>query len=455
MDNKDTNKLGNSPVGRLLFSLAIPAITAQIVNVLYNIVDRMFIGHIRDIGAEALTGVGVTMPIIILIAAFAALVSMGGAPRASIMMGSRKDDEAEKILGNCLSALVIVAILLTIGIKIFGRDILMVFGASENTIGYAWEYMSIYAIGTIFVQITLGMNAFITAQGFSKVSMATVMIGAVFNIVLDPVFIFGLNLGVKGAAIATIISQSVSTAWVLRFLLGKRTLLKIRKENLRLRKSIFVPCIALGLSPFIMQSTESILAVCFNFSLLKYGGDIAVGAMTILNSCMQFLMLPLQGLTQGAQPIISYNFGANDKMRVRKCFRILLISSIAYTSILWSVTMLFPDMIAEVFTNNPNLIEETVHAIRIYMAVSLIFGIQIACQQTFIAMGNAKTSVFLALLRKVILLIPLIFVLPVFISNNVDAVFLAEPISDAIAVTVTGILFWRHYHRYMKEDEGL
>ncbi|MEG0492871.1 MAG: MATE family efflux transporter [Clostridia bacterium] len=449
-NHANENELGTKPIGKLLFGLAVPAITAQIVNVLYNMVDRMYIGHIPNIGAFALTGVGVTFPIIMLVSAFATLASMGGAPRASIMMGRGDHQEAERILGNCTSALAGMAVLLTAAIFLFGKQLLMMFGASEATIGYAWEYLSIYAVGTISVQMALGLNAFITAQGFSKISMLTVLLGAICNIVLDPIFIFGFGMGVRGAAWATVISQTVSAVWVLRFLSGKKTGLKIKTENLRIKPKVYLPCMALGLSPFIMQSTESILTVCFNSSLLRFGGDMAVGAMTILSSVMQFSMLPLQGLTQGAQPIVGYNYGADNRERVKKCFKLLVISCLTYSGFLWALVMLFPQIFAAMFTNDAALTAITVHSLRIYMAVSGIFGIQIACQQTFIAVGNAKTSVFLALLRKVFLLIPLIFILPSFLPNKVDAVFLAEPIADAIAVTVTAIMFWRYFSRYLK-----
>ena len=388
--------LGNQSVGRLLFRLALPAITAQLINVLYNIVDRMYIGHIPVTGTDALTGVGVTMPAIMAISAFAALVSMGGAPRASIMMGRGDNGQAERVLGNCTTMLVIMASVLTAVFLIFGRQILMVFGASGNTIGYAWDYMQIYAVGTVFVQLALGLNAFISAQGYAKTSMFTVLIGAVCNIILDPIFIFAFDMGVRGAALATIISQAVSSIWVLKFLTSKKSLLTIRRENLRLCAGIILPCLALGVSPFIMQFTESVLFVCFNSSLLKYGGDIAVGSMTILASVMQFSMLPLQGLTQGAQPIISFNYGAMKAERVKKAFRILLFSCLIYSAALWSVSMFAPRVFASMFTNDSKLIEYSVWAIRIYMASSLLFGAQIACQQAFIALGNAKASIFLA-----------------------------------------------------------
>ncbi len=437
--------LGKESIGRLLFQLATPAILAQIVNVLYNMVDRMYIGHIPDIGRDALTGVGVTMPFIMAISAFAALVSMGGAPRASIMMGRGDKEQAEKVLGNCTTGLVVIALLLTSVVLVFGEQILGVFGASENTIGYAWGYMRIYALGTIFVQLALGLNAFINAQGYARIGMLTVVIGAVCNIILDPVFIFVFDMGVQGAALATILSQGVSCIWILRFLTGRHSQLKIRRANLRIRLDILLPCVALGLSPFIMQFTESVLSVCFNTSLRSYGGDIAVGAMTILTSVMQFSMLPLQGLTQGAQPIVSFNYGAGNIDRVKKAFRLLLCAAIVYAGLIWATSMLFPQLFAAIFTDDAELMAFTQWAMRIYMAASIIFGVQVACQQTFIALGNAKTSVFLALLRKVILLIPLIFILPMFFENKVMAVFLAEPVADFIAVSVTATLFFRQY----------
>lgn len=443
---KEAN-LGTDKIGGLLFKLALPAILAQIINVLYNMVDRMYIGHIPQIGPDALTGVGVTMPVIMAISAFAALVSMGGAPRASIMMGKGQNGEAEKIMGNCTTMLVGLAVVLTAVFLIFGKPILLMFGASGNTIEYAWAYMEIYSIGTIFVQLALGLNAFINAQGYAKTGMFTVAIGAVCNIILDPIFIFGLNMGVRGAALATIISQAVSSIWVVKFLTGNKSALRIRLSNMRPRGKYILPSLALGAAPFIMQFTESILFVCFNTSLLKYGGDIAVGAMTILASVMQFTMLPLQGMTQGAQPIISFNYGAENIHRVKEAFHLLLKASLIYSSILWAVSIFIPQVFTAIFTSNAELASYTRWALRIYMAVSLIFGIQIACQQTFIALGNFKTSVFLALLRKVILLIPLIFILPHFLSNQAMGVFLAEPIADFIAVSVTSILFYREYHR--------
>jgi len=451
MNKNQSAALATEPVGKLLLKLSAPAIAAQIVNLLYNMVDRIYIGHIDKIGDLALTGVGVCFPLIMIISAFAALVGMGAAPRASIFMGRGDKSTAEKILGNSFTLLLCVSAVLTIVFVFFAKPILLTFGASENTIGYAMEYMSIYSFGTVFVQLTLGLNAFISAQGFAKISMMTVLIGAVCNIILDPVFIFELNMGVKGAAIATVISQFISMVWILKFLTGSKTELKIRKENLKLNPQIFLPCMALGLSPFIMQATESLISVCFNSSLLKYGGDIAVGSMTILTSVMTFSILPLQGLCQGSQPIISYNYGAKNADRVKQGFKLTLVSCLVFSFTVWALVMLFPQNFIKLFNNNPELVDFASHALRIYMAVNCVFGAQIACQQTFIALGNAKCSLFLALLRKIILLIPLIYILPQFISNKTNAVFLAEPVADIIAVSCTVILFTVQFRKSMKE----
>ena len=370
-EKKEAN-LGEDRIGGLLFKLALPAILAQVINLLYNLVDRMYIGHIAEVGSVALTGLGVTMPFIMCVSAFAALVSMGGAPRASIMMGRDNKEEAERILGNCTSMLVLVAVIVTMVSQIWGQDILLLFGASESTLPYAWTYMQIYSLGTIFVQLALGLNAFINAQGFARTGMLTVVIGAVCNIILDPIFIFGLHMGVRGAALATILSQGVSCVWIVRFLLGKETTLRIRKGNLKIRPKTVGPCIALGVAPFIMQFTESVLNICFNTSLLKYGGDVAVGAMTILSSVMQMSMLPIQGLTQGAQPIIGFNYGAKKMDRVKKTFRLLLVSCVAFTAVIWLICMILPQAFILIFTDQAELIAFTKWAIRIYMAVSVI-----------------------------------------------------------------------------------
>lgn len=433
--------LGRDSIGRLMFSLAVPAITAQVVNMLYNIVDRMYIGHIPETGAAALTGVGITFPIILLIMAFSSLVAMGGAPQAAIAMGEGDLPKAEKILGNCFTTLLGFSAVLTAVFLIFGEPILRAFGASDNTIEYALSYLQIYVMGTIFVQIALGMNTFITTQGFATVSMLTVVIGAALNIALDPLFIFVFHLGVRGAALATILSQGVSAIWVLRFLLGSKSRLRIRRENLPVKLKIMVPVMALGVSPFIMQSTESLLSVALNTSLLRYGGDSAVGAYTVLASVLQIVNLPMQGLCQGAQPITSFNYGARNFDRVKKSVRLLLICCMAYGILFWLALMLVPQLFAAIFISDQALMEITVWAMRIFLFGVFAFGAQCGFQQSFLALGQAKVSVLLALLRKIVLLIPLIYILPMFFENKLFGVFVAEPIADILAAVVTTISF--------------
>ena len=449
MENKEF--LGTESVGKLLFKLAVPTVIAQIINMLYNIVDRIYIGHMPGNGSLALTGVGVCMPIILIVSAFAALVSSGGAPRASISMGQGKYDKAESILGECFFLQVIISVILTIVLLVFGRSFLLAFGASENTIEYATSYMRIYALGTIFVQLTLGMNAFITAQGFAKTGMLTVLIGAVCNIVLDPIMIFVLNQGVSGAALATIISQGISTIWVLSFLKSNKSNIRLKKEYMTLEKDVIVPCVTLGLATFIMQASESIISVCFNSSLQRYGGDIAVGAMTILSSVMQLAMLPMQGIGQGAQPIASYNFGAKNKARVKETFKWLLVSSFVYSTLLWLFIMTCPKLFASIFSPDAVLIDYTANALRIYCAALFLFGIQIACQMIFVSIGNAVDSIIVAVLRKFVLLIPLIYIVPHFVSDATTGVFLAEPIADALAVAFTATLFFFEFRKALKK----
>ena len=450
--SNDRDFLGKEPLGKLLLRLAVPTVAAQLINMLYNIVDRIYIGHIPEVGALALTGVGVCMPLILIVSAFAALVGNGGAPRASIALGKGDKDEAEKILGTCFSMQILISLVLTAVLLLWNRNFLLAFGASENTIEYGVSYMNIYSVGTIFVQLTLGMNFFITAQGFAKTGMLSVLIGAISNIILDPVLIFGFHMGVKGAALATIISQGLSCIWVLSFLFGKKTTLRIRQENMKLKRERVLPTLALGSSVFVMQSSESIIAICFNASLLKYGGDIAVGAMTILTSVMQFAMLPLQGLGQGAQPIISYNYGAGKKDRVKGAFKLLLKSSMVYAALLWIAVMLFPQLFAGMFTTDPALLDFTKTALRIYLAAMFIFGIQMACQLTFMSLGNAKASIVVAVMRKFILLIPLIFIMPAILkTNQTMAVYLAEPIADILAVCFTIVLFRREFKKALSK----
>ncbi len=458
MNTSAPNRLGTQSVGKLMFELSLPAIVAQLINLLYNMVDRIYIGRMEGVGALALTGVGVTLPLIMLITASSSLVGMGGAPRVSIFMGSEDRERAQKTLGNCFSFLCFIAVVLTVFFLLFAKPMLLSFGASENTIVYSMEYFNIYTLGTIFVMFTLGLNPFITAQGFAKTSMFTVMFGAITNIILDPIFIFALNLGVRGAALATILSQALSCVWVLVFLTGKKPNIRLRLRYMKPEKSILLPALALGLAPFIMQSTESLLAITFNSSLLRYGGDFAVGTMTVLISVMQLAFMPLQGLIQGAQPVISYNFGAGNATRVKSAFLVFLRSCLIYTVSFWALTMLVPELFVRIFSENAELIAFATPALRIYMFGVFVLGAQMACQSTFIALGNAKSSLFLALLRKIILLIPLIYILPLlYTENQTTAVFMAEPIADILAATVTVSMFAYQFKgvlkRLRKEEE--
>ena len=442
---KRENDLGRDPVGKLLLRLAIPTVTAQLVNALYNIVDRIYIGHIPEVGDLALTGLGVCFPVILFVSAISALVGMGGGSRAVVRMGEGQMDQANDILGNCTALLVLLGAVATVGFLVLQEPMLYLFGATDYTIGYAKDYLTIYLCGSIFVELSLGLNFFITAQGFSTIGMATVLIGAVINIVLDPIFIFGCGMGVKGAAVATITAQGVSALWVVWFLAGRRTKLRLQRSTLRLHWNVLAPVLALGASPFIMQSTESLVNIAFNSSLKAYGGNPAVGAMTICSSIMQVFSLLLQGLSQGAQPIVGYNYGAGHLDRVRQTFRLLFISSLVFSCSTCAVLELFPDLFVALFNDKPELVGIATWALRVYSGGIFMMGIQFSCQQTFVALGQAKISLFLALLRKIILLIPLILLLPLVLRDNqVLAVFLAEPAADILAASVTGCIFlWR------------
>lgn len=445
--NKDSNILETMPVGPLFIKMTVPAVLSQLINILYNLVDKMFIGHMKIGGAQALAGLGVTTPVILFLSAFAALVSMGGAPKAAIALGKNEKDMAERIMGSCMALLLVISFLLTAGMVIWGRDILLVFGASQDTINYATDYMQIYCLGTVFIQLSLGLNTFITTQGFAKISMINVTIGAVINVILDPILIYGCNLGIKGAAIATVMAQAVSCIFIIKFLISEKSAIKLRKEYIRIDWNLLLPCILLGTSPALMQITENMVAISFNTVLQRYGGDMAVASMSILNSVMQFVMLLLPGLVQGAQPILSYNLGARLIERVRKTFHYLLISCIAGSCIIWAVCMVFPENIIGIFTNKSSLIQYSITPLRTYLCLLGIYGIQVACQYSFVALDQAKTAIFLTIWRKIILLIPLIFVLPQIVSNPTMGVFLAEPIADFVAVCTTGTLFHRYYRR--------
>ena len=446
--------MGTGSVKKLMLQMAVPALVGQVINLLYNIVDRIYIGHIPEIGGTALTGVGLFTPILMLITAFAMLAGAGGAPRAAIAMGQGDKDRAEKILGNCFAVLMGMAVVLTIGFYAAAPALLRLFGASDATLPYAVTYGRIYIVGSVFVLTVMGMNTFITTQGFAKISMLTTVIGAVINIVLDPILIFVFDMGVAGAALATVLSQAVSAVWILRFLTGSSTILRLKKENLKLVPSVILPCLGLGVSTFVMLSTESILSVSFTSSLARYGGDVAVGAMTVLTSINQLITMPLSGICQGGQPLISFNYGAKKYDRVKEAFFCQFGTCVAYTTVFWLLLMAFPNVFAGIFTSDTALVTYTAWALKIFLACGFSVGFQISCQQAFMALGQAKISLVMALLRKVILLIPMIFVLPLFFENKSLAVFLAEPVSDIIAAAVTTFLFFRFFFRMLKEGKA-
>ena len=454
-----TRDMGTGSVKKLMLQMALPALVAQIVNLLYNVVDRIYIGHIPEIGGTALTGVGLFASILMLITAFAMMPGSGGAPRAAIAMGQGDYEKAEKIMANCFTTLLILAVLLTTVFTIALPHLLPLFGASEATMPYALEYGRIYIFGCFTVLIVMGMNPFITTQGFAKISMLTTVIGAVINIVLDPIFIFLFDMGVAGAATATVLSQAVSAVWVLRFLTGKQTTLKLKLPNMKLDPKIILPCLGLGVSTLVMLSTVSILSISFTSSLSRYGGDVAVGAMTVMTSLNQLMTMPLSGICQGGQPLISYNYGAKKYDRMKEAFFCQFFTCVAYSTVFWLVMMAVPQVFGSIFTNDAAIVSYTAQALRIFLACGFSVGFQISCQQAFMALGQAKISLVMALLRKVILLIPLIFILPVFFDNSIFtgditgkafAVFLAEPISDFIAASVTATTFFLFFRKLLK-----
>ena len=452
MDTKNniTARLASDPVPKLLISLAIPSVIAQIVNLLYNIVDRIYIGHMDSADSTALTGVGLCFPIICLIGAFTMLIAQGGAPRAAIFMGKGDNKSAQRILGGCFSALIAMAAVLTAVFLIFSERLLWLFGASDDTIGYALDYINIYTVGSIFVMISLGLNLFISTQGFTLFSMATVLIGAGLNILLDPLFIFVFDMGVRGAAIATVISQGVSALWTILFLTGKKTKLKLTFYDMKPDMKLLLPCLGLGLAPFVMQSTEAVINIAFNSSLQSYGGDIAVGTMTVAATIMQIMWMPAQGIGMGAQPIISFNYGAKNPERCIKAIKTMLILTGIYFLSLWLTVQLFPKTFMGIFSDDSLLLENH-NLIRVYLAAMGFFFLQTTAQQGLVATGKAKASLFIACLRKLILLVPLIYILPHFFENKVLAVFLAEPVSDAISIITASVIFILVFGREMKK----
>ena len=444
-------RLENEKISKLLLSLAIPSILAQLATLIYNMVDRIYIGQLAD-GALAIAGIGLCTSIITIITAFTNLFGRGGAPLASIRMGEKRMDIAEKILGNCVFSLVISSLIIMAALLIFGEDILMLFGASENTLPYAMDYLSIYCLGTVFVQLSVGLNYFINAQGFAKYGMFTLLIGGVLNIILDPVFIFGLHMDVAGAAIATVISQFVSCVWVMKFLLGKKTTIQIKKEYFKFDLDIMKRVLGLGFSPFFMSATEGILQVSFNRQLLFFGGDLAVSSMTIMLSMNQILQLPMEGIAQGTQPIISYNYGAKQYDRVKKAISLAMKVSLIYSIVGVLLMEFVPQVFVQLFSNDPELIELASRMLRVYIFGFIIMGANSTYQQSYTSLGFGKISFFFAFYRKIILLIPLIYILPIFISDGVFAVMLAEPLSDLITTITNTFSFRRFMHKHLKTE---
>lgn len=441
MNNPMSNRFASEKIPKLILSLAAPAVVAQVINALYNVVDRMFIGRMPGTGTLALTGIGVSFPIIMVISAFAALIGFGGAPLASIRMGEGNHEKAERLLGASFVMLLIVSMLLTISLLTLKSPLLTLFGASPDTLPYADDYMGIYLTGTVTVLLSLGLNQFIAAQGFAKTAMVTVCVGAAANTILDPVFIFGMHMGVRGAALATVISQTISAVWVLGFLASKRSHLRLRIKHMRINVRIVGSVLALGLSPFIMQSTESLIQIVFNTSLAKYGGDLYVAAMGIMSSLMQIFTLLLQSFAQGAQPIIGYNFGSGDFARVKSTIVYCSLFCAVFGLAMWSVAVFLPRLPVLIFTNNAELIALTSALMNIFFMGTCIYGLQLAFQQIFIALGQPKVSIFIAVLRKIILLIPLVYALPAFIRPKTGGVILAEPIADTLAALTCCVLF--------------
>lgn len=444
-------RLENEKISKLLLSLAIPSILAQLATLIYNMVDRIYIGQLAD-GALAIAGIGLCTSIITIITAFTNLFGRGGAPLASIRMGEKRMDIAEKILGNCVFSLVISSLIIMAALLTFGEDILMLFGASENTLPYAMDYLSIYCLGTVFVQLSVGLNYFINAQGFAKYGMFTLLIGGVLNIILDPIFIFGLHMDVAGAAIATVISQFVSCVWVMKFLLGKKTTIQIKKEYFKFDLDIMKRVLGLGFSPFFMSATEDILQVSFNRQLLFFGGDLAVSSMTIMLSMNQILQLPMEGIAQGTQPIISYNYGAKQYDRVKKAISLAMKVSLIYSIVGVLLMEFVPQVFVQLFSNDPELIELASRMLRVYIFGFIIMGANSTYQQSYTSLGFGKISFFFAFYRKIILLIPLIYILPIFISDGVFAVMLAEPLSDLITTITNTFSFRRFMHKHLKTE---
>lgn len=435
------NRLGEEKISSLLFQFSMPAIVGMLVNALYNIVDRIYIGNIKDIGKLAITGVGITLPITTIIMAFGMLVGIGTSVTVSIKLGKHKKDEAEKILGNAFVLLVIISITLSILGLIFQDKILNSFGASPNTLIYAKEYITVIFYGTIFSMVSFGLNHSIRADGNPKMAMMTMLIGAILNTILDPIFIFVFNMGVKGAAIATVISQIATTIWILRYFIGPNSILKLKKENFKLKKKLILSIFAIGVSPFSMQIAASIVQIIMNKSLTIYGNDYAVGAMTIIMSISMIFLMPIFGINQGSQPIIGFNYGAKKYARVKETAKYAIIAATVFVVIGFLVIEIFPAQVIGLFNRDAEILEVGVNGIRIYLSMLPVIGFQIISSNYFQCIGKAKVSMFLSMLRQVILLIPLLIILPKIYGLN--GIWLAGPISDLTSALITGILFFK------------
>ena len=450
METKSDSRLGTEKILKLMLQLALPSVLAQIVNVLYNIIDRIYIGRIPGVGAAALTGVGVTFPVITIVSAFAGFANGGGAPLAAIAMGQRDNKRAEKILGNSTFLLLVfsgVLMAVFLGLK---KPLLYMFGASDYTIEYAASYITVYLLGTVFVELAVGLNTFISCQGYARTAMISVLIGAIVNIILDPVFIFVLDMGVVGAATATVISQALSAVWVLRFLISAKSQIHLRISDLKPDVKILGSILALGVSPFIMSATESAITIVMNHGLQTYGGDLYVGSMTILQSVLQLIFVPINGFTNGVQPIISYNFGAGQFERVKKAIKNMLIITFLFSFAYVMFAMICPGVFAGMFTNDSDLIDLVKRVLPIYIMGMSIFGLQSGIQSSFLGLGQAKISLCIAILRKVVLLIPFAVILPHFFG--VMGVYYAEPIADIISVVTACTLFLLNIRKILSLD---
>ena len=455
-ESQSNSFLAEQPVGALMRKFSLPCILSLLVGALYNIVDQLFIANASYLGSYGNAANSVVFPLTVIALAIATMIGDGCCAYVSIRLGAGEQEQAHRSVGNAIVLTLIVSVVLTAVYLIFMDPILTAFGATVNaeTFALSREYCFWIALGIPFYMFGQAMNPIIRADGNPKFAMVSTLAGAVINIILDPILIFGLGWGVRGAAVATVLSQAVGACWILKFLTGPKTILKLRKENLKVERNIILPVLGLGISSFVMLSTESLLSISFSSSLARYGGDIAVGAMTVITSVSQLCTMPIQGICQGGQPVMSFNFGAGKKPRVKEAFRFQLTLCFGYTTLFWLLMMLVPGVVAGIFTSDAALIEYTTWAMRIYMAGILAMGVQIACQQSFMALGQAKVSLLLACLRKIILLIPLIFILPCFTADKCLGVFLAEPVSDILAATITAITFFSRFDKILDKGAG-